>query len=596
MRTLFNKILFTLAIVFSGTLLSGQSLTVDVPRVVEVNEDFQLAFSISGDVTSFSEPEITDFRVLAGPSSSSFIYTEVINGRRTDVKKNSFIYVLLSGEEGKFTIPSASVVVDGKTYTSSPVTIEVVKASANTTEQTGPANLSNEDMFLSMSVNKSRVVKGESLILTIKLYTKVPIARFEDVRFPSFNGFWSQEIDTPQNIEFVRENVNGVIYNSGLIRRYMLVPQQNGTLNIDPAEMICLAQVRSTSGGPRSIIDSFFDTPQTIRKRVSSSALRVTVDPLPAGAPASFGGGVGEFKMEARLTRDTLNANEALSMVVDISGSGNISLLEAPKINFPADFEAYDVKTTSNSSSTSTSGSKRFEYPLIPRSSGQFRIPAAEFSYYDVSKKQYVTLRSKEFEVNVGLDGSGGFSSSQGSLPMGVNRQAVRSISDDIRYIDARSTGLKRGNQFFIASATYLIVLGLIVVLFFIAEKLLSKRIERNRDIAGTKNRRANKVARGRLKNAESLLKQELYTGFYEELHRALLGYISDKLNLSIADLSKDNIHDELVKKNVTEGHIEDLLFLLDQCEYARYAPDPGGGEMDKNYTKAIMLISEMEL
>ena len=601
MKNLINRVLVTLMAIFSGTLLFGQSLSVEVPRVVEVNENFQLIFSISGDVTAFNPPEITGFRVLAGPSPSTMSYTEIVNGRRTDAKRTSYTYVLVSSAEGKFTIPLASVVVDGRSYSSSPVTIEVVKASAkanaNTSEQTGAstADVSNDDIFLRMSVSKSNVVKGESLILTIKLYTRVSIAGFEDVKFPSFNGFWSQEIETPQNIEFERENVNGAIYNSALIRRYMLVPQQTGALTIDPSEMMCLVQIRSTSSGGRSIFDSFFETHQTVRKRLRSSAIRVTSAALPAGAPSSFSGGVGEFRMNARLSKDSLNANDAFSMMVDITGSGNISLVEAPKIDFPADFEVYDVKTVS-SGNTGASGTKNFEYPLIPRSSGIFAIPAVEFSYYDVAKKQYITLKSKEFEVKVGLDGSSALSQANGSLPVGVNRQAVRSLSDDVRYINVKASGLKKGNQFFIASATYLVILVLIVVFFFVIERLLSKRIKRNRDIAGVKNRRANKVARARLKNAELLLRQELYTGFYEELHRALLGYVSDKLNLAIADLSKDNIHDELVKKSVTEEHINDLLYLLDQCEYARYAPDPGGGEMDKNYAKAIKLISEMEL
>ena len=597
MKNLLNKIFATFIILLSGGLMLGQSLTVDVPKVVGANENFRLVFSITGDVTSFRGPEITDFEVLAGPSPSTISHTEIINGRRTDSKSTNYTYILLPKGEGKFTIPAASAEVGGKTYSSNPVGVEVVKAAPNTESATQgrEGSVSNDDIFLRMTVNKSRVVKGESLVLTIKLYTKVPISGFEDVRFPSFNGFWSQEVETPQNIDLSeRENVNGTIYNSGLIRRYMLIPQQNGTLNIDPAEMMCLVQVRSSQGGSRSIFDSFFDSFQNVRKRVSSGALKITVDPLPAGAPQSFSGGVGEFRMDARLSKDTLNANEALSMVIDISGSGNVNLLEAPKINFPADFETYDVKTTDNSKGAS--GSKRFEYPLIPRSSGQFKIPAIEFSYYDISKKQYVTLKSKEFEVKVGLDGTGGGTSMQGTLPLGVNRQAVRSISDDVRYIDVKQTGLKKGNQFFFASVTYLISLALIVILFFVMEKLLSKRIERNRDVAGVKNRRANKVARVKLKNAESLLKQELYTGFYEELHRALLGYVSDKLNLSVADLSKDNIRDELTKKRVKEDHINELLSLLDQCEYARYAPDPGGGEMDKNFTRAIKLISEMEL
>ena len=607
MKNLFNKIFATLIIVLSGNFLFGQSLTVDVPKVVELNENFRLVFSISGDITSFEGPEINDFDILAGPSPATISHTEIINGRRTDYRTTTYTYILQPKREGQFIIPSAAANIGGQTFTSSIVTIEVVKAVPKTdaaatdtnpdaaaTQSRDSRGVSNDDLFLRMTVNKSQVVKGESLILSIKLYTKVPIERFEDVRFPSFNGFWSQEIETPIDITFERENVNGTIYNSGLIRRYMLIPQQNGTINIESAEMMCVVQVRSTSGGPRSIFDSFFDSYQTERKRVNSGAVRITVNPLPGGAPQSFSGGVGEFRMDARLSKDTLNANEALSMIVEISGSGNVNLLEAPKISFPADFETYDMKTTDNS--RGASGSKRFEYPLIPRSSGQFKIPAVEFSYYDISKKQYVTLKSKEFEVRVGLDGIGGGTSMQGSLPIGVNRQAVRSISDDVRYIDVKQTGLKRGSQFFFASFAYFISLALIVVIFFILERLLSKRIERNRDIAGVKNRRANKVARAKLKSAESLLTQGLYTGFYEELHRALLGYVSDKLNLSIADLSKDNIRDELIRKSVKEDHIGELLFLLDQCEYARYAPDPGGGEMDKNYARAITLISEMEL
>jgi hypothetical protein len=606
MKNLFNKIFVILIILLSGNLLLGQNITVDVPKVVEINENFRLVFSITGDLTSFEGPEINDFDILAGPSPATISHTEIINGRRTDYKTTTYTYILQPKREGQFVIPSAAATINGQTFTSSIVTIEVVKAVPKTDAAATGANpdaaaaqsrdsrgISNDDLFLRMTVNKTQVVKGESLILTIKLYTKVPIERFEDVRFPSFNGFWSQEIETPQNISFERENVNGTIYSSGLIRRYMLIPQQNGTINIEPSEMMCIVQIRPTAGGARSIFDSFFDSYQTERKRINSGPVKISVNPLPGGAPPSFSGGVGEFRMDARLSKDSLNANEAFSMIVEISGSGNVNLLEAPKISFPVDFETYDMKTTDNS--RGASGSKRFEYPLIPRSSGNFKIPAVEFSYYDISKKQYVTLKSKDFEVKVGLDGTGG-TSMQGTLPIGVNRQAVRSISDDVRYIDVKQTGLKRGSQFFFASFVYFISLALIVVLFFVFERLLSKRIERNRDIAGVKNRRANKVARAKLKSAEALLIQGLYTGFYEELYRALLGYVSDKLNLSIADLSKDNIRDELIRKSVKEDHIGELLLLLDQCEYARYAPDPGGGEMDKNYARAITLISEMEL
>ncbi|MDP3435852.1 MAG: BatD family protein [Bacteroidales bacterium] len=596
-----RRLFLILGSFIAGVSLSAQtSLKVDAPRVVESGESFQVIFSVNAEPSSFNLPSITDFDLLAGPSQSRMSSTQIINGKRSESIQISYTYVLAPRSEGKFTIPSATVVVDGKSYSSSPVTIEVVKgdgsAKSSESAQTG-TTVSSDDLFLKISLSKGRVVKGEHLIATVKLYTKVPIAGFEDVRFPSFNGFWSQEIDTPQNIEFVRESIDGKIYNSALLRRYMLLPQQSGTLTIDAAEMICQVQIRTTGGASRSLFDDFFDSYSTVRKRVSSTAVRVVVDPLPQGAPASFQGGVGEFTMSAKLSRDSINANEALSLIVNISGTGNINLIEAPKITFPAGFEVYDTKISDNSSkgSRGASGSKQFEYPIIPRGPGEYTIPKVEFTFYDIAKKRYITLFSDDLNLKVGRDAGGG-SVSQPGLSLGVNRQAVRSITEDIRYIHSGASRLKKGNLFFFASLFYFFTILMIISLYIFTEKILSKRVERNRDIAGVKNRRANKVARARLKNAETLLKQGIYMGFYEELHRALLGYVSDKLNLSLADLSRDKIREELVFKKVNFEQIDELLYLLEQCEYARYAPDPGGGEMDKNYTKAIRLISEMEL
>lgn len=590
MRNL-KRILFTaVLIVLAGFRLSAQtSLTVDVPRVVEADERFRLVFNVNAQPESFSPPAITGFDVLAGPTSSTMSSTQIINGKRTESFQVSYTYIVQANNVGRFTIPAATVVVDGKSYSSQPVTIEVVKGDPNAkkSEESSSPAISNDDVFLRVSLSKSRVVKGEQLVATIKLYTRVPIAGFEDVKFPAFNGFWSQEIETPQNIEFVRESVNGKIYNAALLRRYMLMPQQSGTLAIENAELICQVQVRSAaSATPRSVFDDFFDSYQTVRKRVTAPAVRVGVEPLPAGAPASFLGAVGDFNMSARLSRDSVNANEAFSLIVNITGTGNINLIEAPKIEFPGGFEAYDVKI---------SGNKQFEYPVIPRAPGIYTIPKIEFSFYDVAKKRYVTQSSGDFVIKVGRDAGGG-ASSGGIVQTGVNRQAVRNIADDIRFIYTKAPMLKRGNLFFLGSATYFIIILLIIVLFFVVEKILSKRIERNRDVAGVKNRRANKVARAKLKNAESLLKQGLYTAFYEELHRAILGYTSDKLNLSLADLSQTKIRAELEKKKVKEEHTQELLSIIEQCEYARYAPDPGGSEMEANYTRAIRLISDMEV
>ena len=589
-------------LMLAGFTASAQvAFNVDAPRVVGLEESFRIVFITNAEPSSFDPPTINGFDVLAGPTSSRMSSTQIINGKRSESFEVSYTYILQPKSLGKHTISSATVVVDGKKYSSQPVTIEVVKG-----EDTGKSQSSNNaaagvgknDVMLKLSLNKSRVVKGEPLVATLKLYTKVPITGFEDVKFPSFNGFWSQEIETPQNIEFARENVGGVIYNAALLRRYLLVPQQTGTVNIDQSEMICMVQVQSSnSGSPRSVFDQFFSDYQTVRKRISAPAIKVVVDALPGGAPASFTGAVGDFRLDAKYTRDSVNANEALSLTVNITGTGNINLLEAPKVNFPAGFEVYDTKITDNSNkgSRGASGSKEFEYPLIPRGPGEYTIGPVEFSYYDIVKKRYNTLTSQELKIKVGRD-AGGSTVSSGALPLGVNRQAVRSITEDIRYIHSGSARLRSGNLFFFGSFTYFLLLVMLAIFWYVSEKLLSKRVERNRDIAGKKNRRANKVARLRLKNAETLLKQGLYSAFYEELHRAVLGYISDKLNLSLSDLSRDKIKEELLNKRVDTEHTQEFLSLLEQCEYARYAPDPGGGEMDKNFSRAMRLISEMEL
>lgn len=599
MKRLYKMFIVTALFLLKMACLSAQiALTTDVPRVVESDETFRLVFSVNAQPSSFSPPAINGFDVLAGPTSSTMSSTQIINGRRTESFTVSYTYVLQARSVGKFTIPAATVVVDGNNISSQPVAIEVVKGSERTQERSEQAtSISNEDIFLRVSVSKNRVVKGEHLIATIKLYTRVPISGFEDVRFPTFNGFWSQEIETPQSIEFVRESVDGKIYNSALLRRYMLMPQQSGTLNIETAEMICQVQIRSSATrSSRSIFDDFFDSYQTVRKRVTAPVVRINVDPLPGGAPESFYGGVGDFSMDTRLSRDSLNANEALSLIVTISGTGNLNLIEAPKTEFPASFEVYDVKITDNTSrgARGASGSKQFEYPLIPRAPGEYTIPAVNFTYFDIATKKYVTHTSGNLTVKVGRDtGSSQFAS---NVTAGPNRQVVRSIADDIRFIKTGSPHLKRGDLFFAGSLLYYLILVLIVVVTFILERLLSKHVERNRDIAGIKNRRANKVAKARLKSAQTLLKQSLYTGFYEELYRALLGYTSDKLNLSLADLSREKIKMRLIDKKVKTEQIDDLIYLLDQCEYARYSPDPGGAEMEKNYERAIRLISDMEV
>ncbi len=602
--TIFKKLIVATVLLFTGFAAAAQvSFSVDAPRVVGLDESFRIVFIANAEPSSFDPPTMQGFDILAGPTSSRMSSTQIINGKKSESFEVSYTYIVQPKSLGKFSVSSATAVINGKRYSTQPVTIEVVKGEGSSggkssASQPAAANVSSGDIFMRMSVSKGHVVKGEPLVATLKLYTKMPITGFEGVKFPSFNGFWSQEIETPQNIEFVRENVGGVIYNAALLRRYMLMPQQTGTISIDPSEMICQVQVKAAqSSSGRSVFDDFFSDYQTIKKRISAPGIRVVVDPLPAGAPASFAGGVGEFRMEAKFSRDSVNANEAVSLIITITGSGNINLIESPKVDFPVDFEKYDVKISdkSNKSGSGASGSKVFEYPLIPRGAGVFSILSVDFSYYDIQKKKYITLSSGELKLKVGRDAGGGGAVYGSSLPAGVNKQAVRSLSDDVRYIKIGASGLRKGNSMMFGSLVYIIALALIIAFYFVALRILSKRIEMNRDVAGVKNRKANKVAKARLKAAEGLMKQSLNTAFYEELHRALLGYASDKLTLALSDLSREKIRESLSVKKVNEELTNEFISLIDACEYARYAPDGGGVEMHSNYERAIKLISALE-
>jgi len=600
-----KKILLIAVVLLTSMAASAQAtFTVDVPRVVGLDENFRLIFVASGEPSDFNPPQFKDFDVLAGPTASTMSSTQIINGKRTDSFQVSYTYILQAKGTGTYSIPSASATIGGKSYHTNPVSIEVVKGDGNASStgsekasSQSPGTISSDDIFMRMSVSKNKVVKGESLLATLKLYTKAPIGGFESVKFPTFNGFWSQEVETPSNIEFTRETINGKIYNAAILRKYMLIPQQTGNLVIDPSEMTCLVQVRASSGGSRSVFDDFFDSYQTLKKRVTAPSIRVNVSPLPSGAPASFAGGVGDFQMSAKLNKDSVNANEAVSLIVSISGSGNLNLVEAPKINFPADFEVYDTKISDNTSKSGrgTSGTKEFEFPLIPRGAGVFEIGPIEFSYFDIGDKKYKTLSSGKMTLRVGQAVEGSVSSSA-SIQMGVNKQSVKSIGNDVRYIRSGLSGLVKGNYLFFGSLAFFAIIILIIVAYYLLNKFLSKRIERNRDVAGVKNRRANKVAKARLKSAESLMKQNLYGAFFEELHRALLGYCSDKLNLSLADLSREKISESLAEKSVAQEQIDELLALIEACEYARYAPDQDKSEMDKNYERAIKLISDLEV
>ena len=592
-------------------LTAQTTMRVDVPNVVAADEQFNVTFIVEGDENpkDFSWSQGDDFQLVWGPQQGRSTSVQIINGKTTRSSQFTYTYILMPKKTGKFTIPAATArLKGGKQITSGTATVEVVANSGSSSSGRGnqggvqssaPSSvgaIGDDDLFMRFTFSRKSAVVGEPIEATLKLYQRVNIAGFEDARFPAFNGFWSQEVEAPTNIEFQRENVDGNIYYSAVLRKYVLIPQQAGSITIDPAELVCVVNVRVAPTGGASIFDSFFENQRTIRKRVMTDPYTINVSPLPAGAPATFGGGVGKFSISASLSKDSLMTHEAASLVITVKGKGNISLLEAPEVSFPPDMEVYDTKVSerTDKGTGGTSGSKIYEYPFIPRSHGDFEIPAIRYSYYDINAGRYVTLSTQpvRYHVDKGRDDP---AAQPGTAVQGVNRSGVKSLNEDIRFITTKMPSMSSKGRFFVFSTGYWMLLAGLALLAFILWLAFRKMAARRADVAGTRTRKASKMAVRRLRQAGEFLKQNLYTAFYEELHKALVGYISDKLNIAVADFSKDTVAQQLAENGISEDLAGEFVGLIDACEFARYSPDAGHDAMEAHYQNAVKVISSIE-
>lgn len=599
-----KKILLTVLSVLAAAVAFAQTgIRVEAPNVVAADEQFNVTFIIEGEdsPTDFSWSSSNDFQVQWGPQQGKSTSIQIINGKRSKTVQSTYTYVLRPVKAGKFTLPVATAKVKGRQISSGQTVIEVAAAGAASsqrpqqsggqTAQRQQTGLTDSDIFMTMTLDRTNVVVGEPVIATLKLYQRVNIAGFENVSFPTFNGFWSQEVEAPTNIEFSREVYDGQIYNAALLRKFVLIPQQEGKVKIDPAEMTCLVNIRVSSGGT-SIFDGFFDDYRTVREKVMTRPVTMTVSPLPAGAPASFAGGVGQFRISAKVSRDTLKTHEAASLLVTVSGSGNVSLLEAPKVTFPIDMEVYDTKVSDKVDKNGLTGSKFYEFPFIPRSHGDFVIDPIKYSYYDVNQKRYVTLETAPIPLTV-LRGNE--SESSGIMISGSVPKDVKNLASDIRFINVKDSSLVNKGEFFVGSALFWVLLTALLALAVICWAALRRYAARRADIVGTKNRKATKMALKRLQLANTFLKQNLYTAFYEELHKALLGFVSDKLNIPVAELSRDRISEALAGNGADARMTESFIGLLDACEFARYAPSAGNEAMAAHYNAALDVISSID-
>lgn len=602
------KFTFILSLLLSSTATAfAQSVTLKAsgPSAVAVGEMFQVSYTLTidskGEPEKFNEPDLSEFNVIAGPTVSSGWSVGIVGKDVSRKVEYTYTYVLQIGEVGTYTLPTASVVVSGKEYKSQEIPIEVIQTNTSgTTQQQSGASATGEipddALFMRLIVDKTELYKGEPLRVFLKLYSKVNIAGNSDAKFPEFNGFWSQTLDTRQ-YQWQRESYNSEIYDTHIISEYLLYPQQAGDLQIDPFEITFIVQV-VTHSQPQSVVDAFFGGPdiQEVRKKVVSKPVRIHVKNWPSGAPDGFNGAVGNFTMTTEFPSETITANSSATMNVRITGSGNLPLIQAPKVVIPTSFEQYNIKTTESLSRSinGISGYRQFEYPIIARAQGDYVIDPVRFAFFNPESEKYVSLTSDAIELKVLPDSAENSVPISSGIVSGLSKEDVRILGQDIRYIKEKNPQLTKKDRFLVWSVSYFVSLLVMLGLFAFLFVFLQKRIREMRNTDFIKVKRANKVALQRLQRAQSYMKINNQRKFYEEMLQALWGYMGDKLNIPVAMLTKENVREALQRKAVNHDYINCYIDLISECEYAQYSPAESG-QMHDIYRGAVDVISKLE-
>jgi hypothetical protein len=594
--------------------LTGQS-----KPVVVTGETFTLVYTLNAQGSGFRGPAIRGFDVLSGPNTSTSSSIRMVNGTTSMTITYTFTYLLQAKTEGSFDVPPATVTANGKQFTSNTVSIKVVKnsnaagnqgqggASQGRTgggHQTGGSEGSSNDVYVKAFASNSNPMQGEGIVVTYKIFTKVPIAQINISKLSSFSGFWSQNLMKENDkLQQSTEVINGEQYIVADIRKIALFPLKSGRLLIDPLELSCVAQVRrqtkTRTGDPffdDFFNDSFFNSGvANVEKTLKSNPIVINVKPLPeAGKPADFSGAVGTFTFHSEIDNTRIKTNEAVTLKCTISGKGNIQLIDKMNVTFPPDFESYDPKVTSDIQTTSAgiSGNQIFEYLLIPRKPGKFTIKPITFSYFDLGKNAYVSLASPEFTLDV--EKGSGDQSAQVTYS-GANKEDIKYIGSDIRHINENKLALSVSGTGYFLSAVFWSSLAVPLLLFLVFLVLWKKLAARRSDVVLMKNLKATKVARKRLQRAEQFQKAGEQDNFYVAISQALWGYLSDKFSIPMSELSIDSVHEALVRKNVNEAIIAQFTETLNNTEFSRFAPGEKSVNMERIYNEALEIITKME-
>ena len=573
------------------------SFTVDAPALTALGRPFNVAFTIDAEPeqNSFKAPEFEEnFDVVAGPSTSVGRSMQFINGKQSSSYNYTITYALMPRESGTFTIGSASVKVDGKTYTTRPMLVEVIAekqgAGVKTPNTSPEGSIGRDDILLRLKVSDTELYKGESLRASLVLYTRVTVENIESLTMPPFDGFWSQELSFDNAPS--REEYNGRVYETYKITELLLSPQESGKIVIPEAVMDVVAQVVVQD---RRNYDPIFGGRQVYRvsRELKSAPVTINVKEFPAGAPQSFNGAVGNFSLRSTMPAAEIDANSADQIELTISGTGNLKFITAPRITLPESFEVYDTKVVDNCkiTATGTTGSLTYTYPFVARSAGAFTIPRIEFSFFNPDTQAYETLATEPFTLVVKDDGS-----IAASAPATSNYNyggPMRQLDRDIRFIHTGKLP-KRAAAAFVLTPLYWLAIVAMVALFILIYAVLRKRIRERSNTVARRMRHADKMAVQRLRMAERYMNEANRHAFYEEMLRAMWGYIGDKFNIPVASLTKEKIREELYRRNVAEATAEQFCEVISRSEEAQYAPS-ASGEMTDIYAEAVEVISKIE-
>ena len=598
-------LLFTILAAWQVKAADKVRFVAEAADVVVSGDQVRLVFTVnSQDIKDFRAPSIKGFDVLMGPSRSQQSSIQIINGKRTSNSSTAFTYILLAGNPGTYTIPAASVEVNGEKVFSNAISIKVLPqdqtsgnsgnngggSASSSRSQAAGSRISSNDLFITATASKTTVHEQEAILLTYKVYTVVNLRQLYG-KMPDLKGFHTQEVELPQQKTFTLEHYKGRNYNTTVWSQYVLFPQQTGKLEIPSITFDGVVAQQTISDDP---FDAFFNGGGyvEVKKKITTPKVVINVQPLPA-KPAGFSGAVGEFKLASSINATDVKTNDAVTIKLTLSGTGNMTLIGTPEVKFPQDFEIYDPKVTDDYKLTNSglTGTKTFEYLAIPRHAGNFTIPAIEFTYFDLKSNSYKTLKTEAYNLKVAK----GQGNADQVISDFTNKESVKMLGKDIRFIKLGDSSLRPKGDFFFGTVGYYLCYLIPLLLFVVFAVIYRQKALENANVAKVKTKKANKVATRRMKLAGKLLAENKKNEFYDEVLKALWGYISDKLSIPVSQLSKDNIEAELTNYGVQEALIAEFIGVLNECEYARYAPGNENEAMDKVYSASVEVISKME-